>query len=312
MRRGRLGWVMATRVIVKAAMVKAALLLLAGGTPGTALAQDGPADPAPAPERSWTLSASGGVTAIADQADQPFVSLGLTRDFGGAWVRLDGTWIGSGDARGLTIPADTWIGTLSAGTYAGSLGLDGYVSLGSREFDPAGRRTAGGQEITLDRSGGLFAVGASVNYDLALTPVLFLSPYAGVDYTRIDFATAIIGPGGATIGSSAQASDGVTGTAGASLARLLAGNGGSVALWGALSTASNIAAVGQLGFANRAGAGTPRIADNPDEGGTWGELGASVSLNASTAVAIDLSAIQTVSFPFGDSTAALVGLRLRF
>jgi Autotransporter beta-domain len=264
-------------------------------------------------EPSWTLSASGGITAIQAQADQPFAALGLKRDFGTSWLKLEGTYVGSGDARGATIPADSWIGTLSAGTYVGNLGLDAYVSAGSRSFDAAAFRTAAGNPITVDRSGSLFAVGSSISYDVALTDTLFLTPFAGADYNKIDFAVALTGPAGRPISSQRQSSDGVTGTAGINLAHLFAGEGGSVGVSAAISTASNIAAVGQIGFATRGtAANTPRFADNPNQSGTWGELGANLSFNASKAIAVDLSVIQTVSFPFGDTTAGIVGLRFRF
>ena len=91
-----------------------------------------------------------------------------------------------------------------------------------------------------------------------------------------------------------------------------AGDGGSIDLNAAFNTASNIAAVAQVGTGQRTAAGTPRFVDAPRTSGSWGELGATLSFNASKAVAIDLSVIQTVSFPFGDTTAGMAGLRFRF
>lgn len=277
-----------------------------------ALALAGAAQAQETDERNWTLSASGGITAIEAQADQPFVALGLKRDFGSSWLKLEGTYVGSGDARGATIPADTWIGTLAAGTYVGNLGLDAYVSAGSRSFDAASFRTQAGNPVTVDRSGSLFAIGGGISYDVALNDRLFLSPFASVDYNKIDFAVALFGSAGRPISSQRQSSDGVTGSAGINFTHLFAGDGGSIGLSAAISTASNIAAVGQIGLANRSGAVTPRFADNSNQSGTWGELGASLSVNASKAVAIDLSVIRTVSFPFGDTTAGIVGVRFRF
>ena len=267
-------------------------------------------------DAGWTLSASGGITAIQAQADQPFGALGLTRDFGNSWLKLEGTYVGSGDARGATIPAASWIGTLSGGTYIGNLGLDAHVSLGTRSFDAAEIRRQAGQPIAVDRSGGLFAVGGSVSYDIALGDRLFLSPTLGVDYNRIDFAIALFGPTGSPIGSQRQASDGVTGSAGASLTRLFANDAGSIGVSAAFSTASNIAAVGQIGFggSTRGGRGTllPRFAGTPAQGGSWGEVGASLSFNATKAIAIDFNVVQTISFPFGDATAGIAGLRFKF
>lgn len=293
-------------------MTMAAMAAMMVAAPALAAPQDEDA------ARPWTLSTSAGITAIQAQADQPFVSLGLKRDLGNSWVKLDGTWVGSGNARALTIPADTWIGTASAGTYVGNLSLDAYVSAGRRSFDGTTLRTQAGRPITVDQSGSIFGLGASVSYDIGLSDRLFLSPFASVDYNQIDFAVALTGPAGAIVGSQRQSSDGVTGTAGASLAILFADDAGSFGLSAAASTASNIAAVGQVGFAGGAvgtrpgNAGTPRFADVPKQGGSWGELGASLSFNASKAVAIDLSVIQTIGFPFGNTTAGVAGLRLRF
>lgn len=283
-----------------------------------ALALAGTAQAQESDDRKWILSASGGITAIQAQADQPFAAIGLKHDFGTSWLKLEGTYVGSGDARGATIPADTWIGTLSAGTYVGNLGLDAYVSAGSRSFDAATFRTQAGNPITVDRSGSLFAIGAGISYYIALSDQLFLSPFASVDYNKIDFAVALFGAGGRPVSSQRQSSDGVTGSAGLNLTHVFADDGGSIGLSAAISTANNIAAVGQIGFGGtavgggRGGANLPRFADNPNQSGTWGELGASLSFNASKTVAIDLSVLQTVSFPFGDTTAGIVGLRFRF
>lgn len=285
----------------------AAAILVAGAT--TAQAQEaGTADK----DRPWTLSLLGGITAVQAQADQPFASLGLTRNFGSSWVKGEITYVGSGDARALTIPADTWIGGLSAGTYVGNLGLEGHVTLGSRSFDASSFRTAAGTAISVGRSGGLFGLGGSVSYDLPVGERLFITPYAGVDYNRIDFAVALTGPTGRPISSQKQAADGVIGSAGAAFTYLFAGDGGSIDLNAAFNTASNIAAVAQVGTGQRTAAGTPRFVDAPRTSGSWGELGATLSFNASKAVAIDLSVIQTVSFPFGDTTAGMAGLRFRF
>jgi hypothetical protein len=287
----------------------AAMLALGSGV---ATAQEGGATAPADQERPWTLSVLGGITAVQAQADQPFASLGLTRSFGSSWVKAEATYVGSGDARALTIPADTWIGGLSAGTYVGNLGLEGHVSLGSRKFDASRFRTQAGVPITVGRSGSLFGIGGSVSYDLALNDRLFLTPYAGVDYSQIDFAVALTGPTGRPISSQSQTADGVTGSAGAALTWMFANDGGSFGLNAAFNTASNIAAVAQVGTGQRTAAGTPRLVDAPKTSGNWGELGATLSINASKAVAIDLSLIRTISFLFGDTTAGIAGLRFRF
>jgi hypothetical protein len=284
----------------------ATAILVAGAT--GAAAQEKPAEQ----DRPWTLSLLGGITAVQAQADQPFASLGLTRSFGNSWVKGEVTYVGSGDARALTIPADTWIGGLSAGTYVGKLGLEGHVSLGSRSFDASSFRTQAGTAISVGRSGSLFGVGGSISYDIAVADRLFITPYAGVDYSQIDFAVALTGPTGRPISSQQQSADGVTGSAGAALTHVFAADAGSIGLNAAFNTASNIAAVAQVGAGQRTAAGTPRFVDAPKTSGSWGEVGATLSFNASKAVAIDLSVIQTISFPFGDTTAGMAGLRFRF
>ncbi|OSZ72379.1 hypothetical protein CAP39_03280 [Sphingomonas sp. IBVSS1] len=287
-----------------------AAVLLASASAATA--QEGSAAQPADRERPWTLSVLGGITAVQAQADQPFASLGIARNFGNSWVKGEVTYVGSGDARALTIPADTWIGGLSAGTYVGNLGLEGHVSLGTRKFDASSFRTQAGQAISVGRSGSLFGIGGSISYDIAVGDRLFITPYAGVDYNQIDFAVALTGPTGRPISSQSQSADGVTGSAGAALTWMFANDGGSFGLNAAFNTASNIAAVAQVGTGQRTAAGTPRFVDAPTTKGSWGELGATLSFNASKAVAIDLSVIQTVSFPFGDTTAGIAGVRFRF
>jgi len=294
---------MAIRVVLAA--------MLAMGA-SAAMAQEGGTTQPAARERPWTLSLLGGITAVQAQADQPFASLGIARNFGSSWAKAEVTYVGSGDARALTIPADTWIGGLSAGTYVGNLGLEGHVSLGTRRFDASSFRTQAGAPITVGRSGSLFGIGGSVSYDLAVSERLFITPYAGVDYNQIDFAVALTGPAGRPISSQSQSADGVTASAGVALTHMFAGDGGSIGLNAAFNTASNIAAVAQVGTGQRTAAGTPRLVDAPKTSGSWGELGATVSINVSKAVALDLSVIQTLSFPFGDTTAGIAGLRFRF
>lgn len=166
-------------------------------------------------DRPWIISLSGGLTAVQAQADQPFGALGLTRNFGDSWVKADVTYVGSGSARGLTIPADTWIGGFAAGTYLGSLGLEAHVSAGRRQFDAASVRTQAGTAIAVDRSGGIFGLGGSISYDVPLADGLFITPFVGVDYNQIDFVVALTGPGGRPVSSQQQSNDGVTGSAGA-------------------------------------------------------------------------------------------------
>jgi hypothetical protein len=147
---------------------------------------------------------------------------------------------------------------------------------------------------------------------VALSQRLFVTPFAGIDYTRIDFATAVISPAGRPLNARKQASDGVTGSAGVALAQLFANDGGSIGVSAAFNAADNIAAVGQIGRASPISRAAPRFAGTPDEGGSWGEIGGSLSFNLGPRVAIDLNLLQTISFPFGDTTAGTAGLRFRF
>jgi hypothetical protein len=263
-----------------------------------------------AAERPWSISLTGGITAVQAQADQPFGSLSVKRDIGDAYVRGAITYVGSGDARGLVIPADTWIGTLGAGGSFGDLSLDGYVNFGRRSFEPARLRTQGGTAVNLDRTGGLFGIGATLTYDIAAGDRLFVSPFVGVDYNSIDFSVAVIGPGGNVINALDDKADGVTGTGGVAITHLFAGDGGSISLSGAFSTASNIAAVGQLG--QRTGSALPRFVQNGNAADSWGEVAGTISFNVSEGVAIDLSVIQTIGFAFGDTTAGSATLRFAF
>jgi hypothetical protein len=42
-------------------------------------------------EARWTLSLSGGTTRLENRGDQPFYSLGISRNFGDSYLRLTGT-----------------------------------------------------------------------------------------------------------------------------------------------------------------------------------------------------------------------------
>jgi len=261
-------------------------------------------------ETPWSISVTGGITAVQSQADQPFGSIALKRDIGTGYVRAAITYVGSGDARGLAVPADSWIGTLGGGASIGDVSLDGYVNFGRRSFDPARIRTQAGTAVNLDRSGSLFGIGGTITYDITAGDRLFVSPFVGVDYNSIDFAVAVIGPGGNVVSTLDDKADGVTGTGGVAITHLFAGDGGSISLSGALSTTSNIAAVGQLG--QRTGTVQPRFVQTGNVADSWGEVAGTLSFNVSRSVAIDLSLIQTIGFAFGDTTAGSATLRFAF
>ncbi|WP_310495973.1 autotransporter domain-containing protein [Sandarakinorhabdus sp.] len=258
--------------------------------------------------RPWSLAVIGGLTAVQSQSDQPFAGISLRRALGNAYVRGGLTWVGSGNARGLAIPADTWLGTIGAGTSMGAVSLDGYVNFGQRKFNDASFRRPDGTRVLLDRSGSTFGIGGTATWDIAVGKDWFVSPFAALDYNSVDFAVATR-VGNVVTGSLQDKSDGVTGTGGVGISYILPGEGGSLGLSAAFSHASNLAAVGQIG---RTGANLPRFVDSGTAPDSWGEIAATTSFDISPSVAIDLSLVQTIGFAFGDTTAGSATLRFAF
>jgi hypothetical protein len=273
-----------------------------------AFAQTNEAQPA------WEVSVGGGLAAIEQQTDQPFASLTLRRNLGGGYLDTGLSYIDSGTlvplaTGGLTVPASTFIASLGAGFTVGRWTVEGYAAHGWRRFQDAQVRGQSGRIINVDRSGTLITLSGSVSHEFTLGERTGLAPFAGVDYTKLDFAFALVPAGGQAVSSQRQSSDGVTGRAGLLLVTLVGDDGSSIGVSAAGNTASNIAAVTSIG-----GGGTlvPRLVQSRDIKDSWADIGANASLSLGHRLWLDLSVVQTLGFDFGEVTAGTASLRIGF
>ncbi|MBB5685558.1 autotransporter outer membrane beta-barrel domain-containing protein [Sphingobium boeckii] len=271
-----------------------------------AQAQDAP------PERPWTLSASAGIATMQGQGDQPFVSLGLGREFGESYVKLTGTMLDNKADQGVlnTVPARTWQLALSGGTSFGALSMDASVSLGRRDFQAEAYTRANGNVISVESDGKLAGAGIALAYDVPISRSVFLSPFASLDYDRVDIARAVVIPATGLVARK-EKQDGVSGAAGATLQHMLGKSGSSIGLYGAFATTSNTTAYGntRVGGVIRQPAG---LRDGPGGADSWGEYGATASFSLSDQLTADLSIIRTAGFAPGESTSGAIGLRINF
>jgi len=269
-----------------------------------------------AAEKNWTLDVSGGLTALGDEGDQPFVRVGIRRDFGDVYVRLSGTYIDSEepDGRGAAfVPASSKQISLSAGWQLGDLTIDAYGTLGDRDFKSVTiQRPGGSQQLTVDTNGDLAALGIGLAYDFAATSRLWLTPFAALDYSRIDTARAVLGPGGSTLVVDESSEDGVTWSGGLTLQQQFGADAQhNIGLYGALVATSN---TGSVVRTSRIGdtAGATRVLDGIDDGDTWVEFGLVGGFGLSDSVSLDYSIIRSAGLNPSETTAASVGLRIFF
>lgn len=277
--------------------------LLALAAPSLAAAQDVRATP-------WSLSGGGGVTAIDDAGDQPFVRIGLRREFGDSYARIGASFIGaeSGNAARSVAPADTWQLTLGGGASFNALSIDGYVLAGIRSFDREYLARAGGRGIGVASDGATYGAGASLTLDLPLGEAWFVSPFVAVDYSRLDVAVTLTRPNGGELAADKTSQDGVTGSGGVTLQRLFGRS--SLAAYAAYAATTNATS------ANRQGSGTvltaPRFIATDGQADDWLEYGASGSVALGPRLNLDLSVVRTAGLDPGEATAAAATLRIAF
>lgn len=261
----------------------------------------------------WTASLSGGTATVEGRGDQPFLSIGLTRNFTDGYVRLTGTHIDTRDGQGLlgAVPAKTDQLSLAGGASFGSLNLDGYVSFGQRKFGAEAFQRITGQTINITSNGKTSAVGASLTYDVPIGRHGFFSPFAALDYSRVDTARAIAVPVRGLI-TQKEKQDGVTFTLG-STAQLLFGadDAHSIGLYGAFVTSSNATAYSR-GTSPVAASRLLGALDVPGAKDSWAEYGATASFRIARPLRLDLSVIRTTGFSNAESTSGSVGLRISF
>lgn len=261
----------------------------------------------------WSVSISGGTAAIDKQGSQPYFSLGLTRNFKNGYIRLTGTHVDTRDGPGLlgTVPAKTDQLTLAAGTSFGSFSLDGYASLGRRTFGAEAFRRANGRMITIDSNGNIAAIGASLTYDIPLGNHGFFSPFAALDYSRVDTARAIALPVRGLV-TQKEKQEGITFTLGGTAQFLFgAGDANSIGAYGGFVTSSNTTAYNR-GTSPVAAARLLGTLDVPGSKDSWAEYGATASLKIAKPLRLDLSVIRTAGFLNAESTSGSIGLRYSF
>lgn len=262
---------------------------------------------------NWTASLSGGTATVEGRGDQPFFSVGLTRNFADGYVRLTGTHIDTRDGQGLlgAVPAKTDQLSLAGGASFGWLNLDGYASLGRRKFGAEAFQRANGQSIAVTSNGKTSAIGASLTYDVPVGQHGFLSPFAALDYSRVDTARAIVVPVRGLV-TQTEKQDGVTFTLG-STAQLLFGTGDahSVGLYGAFVSSSNATAYNR-GTSPVAASRLLGALDVPGAKDSWAEYGATASFRIAKPLRLDLSVIRTAGFSNAESTSGSVGVRISF
>lgn len=262
---------------------------------------------------NWSVSLAGGTATLENRGDQPFVSLGVTRNLKNAYVRLSVTHVDTRDGQGLlgSVPARTNQLTLAGGTSFGPVSLDGYVAFGKRKFGAEAFRRVTGQTINITSDGKTSAIGASLTYDIPLGQHGFLSPFAALDYSRVDTARAIAVPVRGLI-TQKEKQDGVTFTAGGTAQFLFgAEDAHSIGAYGAFVTSSNTTAYNR-GTSPVAAARLLGALDVPGVKDSWAEYGATASFRIARPMRLDLSVIRTAGFGNAQSTSGSVGVRFSF
>ena len=285
-----------------------ACLACAAATP--ALASE--PDAAAATASDWSISASGGLTKVDGDGDQPFMRLSATRFIGDGYVRASVTRFATREGQGLVdaVPARTVQIGLGGGYTFGKVSIDGYASLGWRHFDAEAFRHETGRMVEVDSHGKTAGLGLSVTYEVQLGEGTFLSPYVAGDVNRVDIARAIEMVGRGTIAQKEHQS-GVTGSLGFTLDHKLGESGHNIGVYAAFIVTSNSA----VQIRSSAPVAAARLFGPQDVAGasdSWAEYGASATLRVSKGVMLDFSAVRTAGFAGGESNSFSAGARVRF
>ena len=274
-------------------------------------AQEPVAEPVDA--KHWSISAVGGATLIDNGGDQPFLSIGVTRQIGQGYVRAALTHFAVRDALGLVdvVPATTWQASIGGGYRLGGLTVDVYGAAGWRQFQKEEFFRRGRQDITIDSQGKTLSGGLSLTYQIDIDERTAISPFIAGDINRIDTARAIeVADRGTIAQKERQASE--TGSIGFTIDRLLGPSGSHrIEAYGGFVTTSNSA----VAIRSSAPIEAARLfgpQDFPGFGQSWAEFGGSATISMSDAVLLDVSAVRTAGFRGGESTNLLAGLRYLF
>lgn len=284
-------------------MVFAALVSL-----GSAAQAAGPDD-----DLRWSVAASGGATVIEGGGDQAFGGVSVTRAIGDSYIQVGAVIVDGGDDAGIvtSIPAATREIKLAGGTAIGAFSIDAYAAVGDRRFDTATFQRKSGQRLTATSHGSLFSAGASITYDLAISPSVFVSPTAALDYSQIDTARAVAAAGGGSV-ADRSSQRGVTASGGLAIQHLFGQDArNALALNAAFVRTSNDAAVNRV-VAGGTAARSLGLRDGGGAADSWVEFGGSTAFKLSTRLTLDLTAVRSAGQSSGDSTALSAGIRLGF
>jgi hypothetical protein len=285
---------------------------MAAGFPAMLAAQQPEAASPNDDAEKWRAALNGGVTSYDGSEDPHFGSFSLAREFDNGFVELSVSAIRDGATQGVvdTLAVSSESVTLSGGYDVGSLAFDGYILIGQRRFETetiAGPNHA----IAIGTDGSNYAAGMGARYDHFLADDIVISPFATIDYDRIDVARAVSLPGGRTETAKSK-EDGFTGSGGFSVQGLFGPESQHIAgLTAAFSATSNSSATRSgiyFGGAGRVVAARNR----PGQSDEWGELGANTSFAVADRLRLNIAANRTIGFDGPEATSLTAGLSFRF
>jgi Autotransporter beta-domain len=266
--------------------------------------------PAGATAADWSLSVSGGVATVAGEGGQPFVSASVYRYFGDGFVRAGLAWFDGGGDPDVAepLPARTRQITIGGGYQAGRVLLDGYATLGTRDFTVPSPARTNGRVVRDETDGSLLTLGGSVTWDAPAGENWSIAPFVSLSYSEVDSARTLVPAAGDPV-IDERREHGLTGIAGLSAERIW--RRGSFGVYLAAAATSNRASINRQGSGLLAGR-TPQLIPAEDEGDAWLEYGVSGSIQLSADVSLDAVLVRTAGFAGAETMSASTGLRVRF
>lgn len=275
------------------------------------------------PERPWTLTLNGGGQFTDHDSAAPNGGVTLARTLGNHLISagIDAART-EADANAVNnnVPSTTIEGRLGYGYQYERYSFGLHAVYGRRSFDsttvtianPLPGRPA--RDIRSTADGSQYGGGASFSADFDAGPLL-LTPHLGVDWNRTDTATVRNRANGTNTEIASDQESGVTGTFGAtlshrfSLARSLPAQFSLDAAWLVASNGSAIDASTRAG--TRLASSLSQTAGSNGHQ-SWGEFGATLSLDLTASTSLDFDVVRSVSFAPDDYTAVGAALSIRF
>lgn len=266
--------------------------------------------PAGAQAADWSLSISGGIATVAGEGGQPFVAASLYRYFGDGFVRGGVAWFDGGGDPGVAepLPARTRQITIGGGYQAGRVLLDGYATLGTRDFTAPSPARTNGRVVRDETDGSLLTLGGSITWDAPAGEDWSIAPFLSLSYSKVDSARTLVPAVGDPVLQERRQS-GLTGIAGLSAERVW--RRASLGVYLAAAATSNRASINRQGSGLLAGR-TPQLIPAENDGDFWLEYGVSGSVQLSADLSLDAVLIRTAGLAQGETTSASTGLRIRF